>query len=73
MQLLDNDEISKIAGGCSEHCWGDFSMAGLASAIVAGGIGGIRGGIGGALIGGLAGALGYSGSKIGDTMSKRST
>lgn len=38
MRKLKNIEIDQVNGGCEEHCWGDFSVEGLSSAISAGGL-----------------------------------
>ena len=61
-QLMLND-IERVSGGCAEHCWGDFSLAGLGASLLAGAIG----------LGALSGGLGYAGSTIGDKMSERTT
>lgn len=73
MQELTQSEINYVAGGCEEHCWGDFSFAGFIASIGAGALGGLAGGLGGAALGGLSGGLGYAGGKIGDKMSERTT
>ncbi len=73
MNELKRSELGLVTAGCAEHCWGDFSLAGFGASVVAGAIGGMRGGWASAAIGGLAGGLGYAGSKVGDTMSKRTT
>ena len=44
MEVLTNNEVDLVSGGCAEHCWGDFSIAGLAASMGAGALGGVRGG-----------------------------
>ena len=71
-QLMLND-IERVSGGCAEHCWGDFSLAGLGASLLAGAISGLRGGPAAIGLGALSGGLGYAGSTIGDKMSERTT
>ncbi|MCW8107165.1 hypothetical protein OPS25_01435 [Alteromonas ponticola] len=73
MELLNIEELNAVSGGCAEHCWGDFSAAGFGISVMAGAIGGMRGGFVGAALGGFSAGIAYAGSKVGDTMSKRTT
>lgn len=71
MKTLTMNEVGQVSGGCAEHCWGDFSFAGFAASVAAGGLGGARGGLGGFALGAIAGGLSYAGSNVGDKMSQR--
>ena len=59
MKELSNIDINLVAGGCAEHCWGDFSAGSLAGNMVGGAVAGSRGGLAGAAVGAAGGGIAY--------------
>lgn len=66
MQNLTDLEISQVAGGCAQYCWGDMSFGGFMASMVGGALGGAGGGPVGVSLGAIGGGAGYFFSKAWD-------
>ena len=66
MQNLTDQEVSQVAGGCAQYCWGDMSFGGFMASMVGGALGGAGGGPVGVSLGAIGGGAGYFFSKAWD-------